>query len=88
MTKETLADVVGRSPNYAATIFRQVTGQTISDYTHGVRVKTAMYMLEESLLTVEDIADFLGYSDVSYFTRTFKRIAGMPPSAYAQTSAL
>ncbi|MCI3920387.1 AraC family transcriptional regulator [Paenibacillus sp. TRM 82003] len=82
ITKETLADAVGRSPNYCAALFRRVTGQTIGEFVHAQRVKVAVYMLGESELTVADIAEFLGYSDVSYFTRVFKRIAGNPPSAY------
>ncbi|WP_375295215.1 helix-turn-helix domain-containing protein [Paenibacillus sp.] len=39
-------------------------------------------MLNESLLTISEISDFVGYSDLSYFQRMFKRIAGHPPSFF------
>ncbi|MHA6484078.1 helix-turn-helix transcriptional regulator [Paenibacillus sp. strain BS8-2] len=82
ITKETLGDHIGRSPNHAAALFRRVTGQTISDYVHGARMRTAAYMLSESLLTIAEISDYLGYADVSYFQRVFKRTWGCSPSRY------
>ncbi|WP_168122619.1 helix-turn-helix domain-containing protein [Paenibacillus sp. HB172176] len=88
ITKECLGDCIGRSPNHAAAVFRRITGQTISDYTHAVRIKTGVYMLKESLLTVAEIAQYLGYSDVSYFQRVFKRSLGFPPSQYLKNRPL
>ncbi|KKC45939.1 MULTISPECIES: helix-turn-helix transcriptional regulator [Paenibacillus] len=83
VTKEELGECIGRTPNYAASLFRSGTGQTISGYVHSLRMKTAVYMLQESLLTVEEIAAYLGYAEVSYFQRVFKRSYGEPPSMYA-----
>jgi AraC family transcriptional regulator of arabinose operon len=87
ITKEVLADVIRKSPNYTATLFKSVTGQTISEYVHAVRIKTAIYLLAESRLTIAELSEFLGYSDVSYFSRVFKQITGTPPSAYKQDRA-
>jgi AraC family transcriptional regulator of arabinose operon len=82
VTKEELGEHIGKSPNHAATIFRRVTGQTISEYLHGVRIRNAFYLLEDSILSVSEIAEFVGYSDVTYFQRLFKRKTGHPPSHY------
>lgn len=82
ITKEVLADVIRKSPNYAATLFSSITGQTISGYVHSLRIKTAIYMLTESQLTVAEISEFLGYRDVSYFNRVFKQLTGRAPSEY------
>ncbi|GBF78007.1 AraC family transcriptional regulator [Paenibacillus sp. 598K] len=84
VNKEALGEAVGLSPNYAATLFRTVTGQTISEYMHRQRIKTAIYMLTDSLLTIHEIAESVGYSDPSYFHRVFKRLTGSTPSAYLQ----
>jgi AraC-type DNA-binding domain-containing proteins len=65
-------------------LFKKITGRTISEYVHAVRVKTALYMLEESRLTVAELAEFLGYSDVSYFSRVFKQTTGVSPSEFIQ----
>lgn len=84
ITKDVLADYIRRSPSYAAALFKKGTGQTISEYVHAVRMKTAMYMLSASLLSITEIAEYLGYADVSYFQRLFKRTFGQPPSYYMQ----
>ncbi|QHW31568.1 helix-turn-helix transcriptional regulator [Paenibacillus rhizovicinus] len=80
ITKIELGACIGVSPNYAASLFRKVTGMTISDYVHRRRMKTAVYMLRHSQLTVQDISEHLGYSDPSYFNRIFKRITAKLPS--------
>ncbi|OME82242.1 AraC family transcriptional regulator [Paenibacillus sp. FSL A5-0031] len=82
VTKEELGDVINTTPNYAATLFKAVTNQTISEYVHNQRMKTAIYMLTESQLMISEIADYLGYNDVSYFYRIFKRIVGSSPSDF------
>jgi AraC family transcriptional activator of pobA len=82
VTKEELGDVISTTPNYAATLFKGVTSQTISEYVHNQRMKTAVYMLTESQLTISEIADYLGYNDVSYFYRIFKRSTGRSPSDF------
>jgi AraC-like DNA-binding protein len=84
VTKDVLADYIRRSPSYAASLFKKGTGQTISEYVHAIRMKTAMYMLSASLLSITEISEYLGYADVSYFQRLFKRTFGQPPSDFMQ----
>jgi AraC family transcriptional activator of pobA len=80
--KEELGEVIGKTPNYAAAVFSEVTGQTIGGFVHALRVKTAVYLLSHSQRTVGDISDYLGYCDPSYFHRVFKRETGKPPAQY------
>ncbi|MGX4585249.1 helix-turn-helix domain-containing protein [Paenibacillus chitinolyticus] len=82
VTKDQLSEFISKSPNYTAALFKKVTGQTISEYVHSVRVKKAVYMLMDSLLTIAEIAEFVGYEDVSYFQRIFKKTTGRTPSSY------
>jgi AraC-like DNA-binding protein len=82
VTKEELGVVIGKSPNYAASVFSEVTGQTIGAFVHAQRIKTAIYLLSHSQRTVGDISDYLGYCDPSYFHRVFKRETGKPPALY------
>ncbi|MGO4110999.1 helix-turn-helix domain-containing protein [Paenibacillus sp. YAF4_2] len=82
ISKEELGEHIHKSPNYAATLFRRVTGQTISEYVHKARVKKAIYLLIDSTLTVGEIAESVGYRDLSYFQRIFKRETGKTPTAY------
>ncbi|MFS0874269.1 AraC family transcriptional regulator [Paenibacillus xylanilyticus] len=80
LTKEDLGDEIGKTPNYAAALFKSMTNQTISQYVHDQRMKRALYLLTESQLSIQEIAEFLGYRDLSYFYRIFKRITGTHPS--------
>lgn len=82
VTKEELGDAIRKTPNYAATLLREVTRQTISEHVHTQRIKTAIYMLTESRLTIREISEYVGYSDVSYFHRIFKRLTGCSPSEF------
>ncbi|MDG0793665.1 AraC family transcriptional regulator [Cohnella ginsengisoli] len=82
ITKEELGAAIGRTPNHAAALFKRATGQTISEYAHAVRIKTAVYMLKESLLTAGEISEYLGYRDLSYFHRIFKKLTGFPPASF------
>ncbi|MFD2333327.1 AraC family transcriptional regulator [Cohnella sp. GCM10020058] len=82
ITKDELGAAIGRTPNHAAALFKRSTGQTISEYAHAVRIKTAVYMLKESLLTAGEISEFLGYRDLSYFHRIFKKLTGFPPTHF------
>ncbi|UKS26332.1 AraC family transcriptional regulator [Paenibacillus sp. HWE-109] len=80
VTKDELGACISRSPNYAASLFRKVTGQTISEFVHATRIKTAVYMLRHSALTVSEISEFIGYNDPSYFYRVFRRLTGLVPT--------
>jgi len=81
-TKVDAGEAIRKSPNYAATLFSNVTGQTISEYVHSLRIRTAIYMLTESQLTIGEISEYIGYEDVTYFNRIFQIIKGKTPSAY------
>ncbi|MFF2483298.1 AraC family transcriptional regulator [Paenibacillus sp. NPDC058071] len=85
ITKEELGDHIYKSPNYAAALFKRITGQTISEYVHATRIKKATYLLLESNLSVGEIAEFVGYGDVSYFQRLFKKETGMTATEFMKS---
>jgi YesN/AraC family two-component response regulator len=88
VTKDDLGWAIKKSPNYAAALFSEITGQTISEFIHKMRVKKAIYMLHHSQMNVGEVAEFLGYSDTSYFHKVFKRINGSSPSDLLQNKVI
>lgn len=46
------------------------------------RIETACLLLHDSTMTIDQIADALGYRDVAFFSRQFKAKMGAPPSLY------
>lgn len=62
---------------------KSITGKTPNDYILSVKINKAMSLLqEEACYSVADIAYKLGYSDPTYFSRTFKKIIGLSPQQY------
>lgn len=80
----TLAELVGRSPNYTAAIFKEVVGLTPLEYQNRLRISTAMDLLRTTRLTVEAIAEHLGYYDTSYFYKQFRKHTGKAPSEFRE----
>ena len=62
--------------------FKTATGATLIEYLQNLRVEEAKHQLESADSSVETICYEVGYEDVSFFRRLFKRLTGMTPSQY------
>ena len=62
--------------------FRAVTGTTPTQYLQKLCCDNARDLLQNSNLSVADIAAAVGYNDGGYFTRIFRRLAGQTPAEY------
>jgi len=62
--------------------FREVFNVTPFQYLQNYRLDLAKILLEEKDLTVSNAAHRIGYSNVSYFSRVFKRRFGVTPGKY------
>lgn len=69
----------GISAAHLNELCRQVTGQSALAIIHARSMREARQMLVYTSMTVRDISDALGFSDPAYFTRFFKRNAGISP---------
>lgn len=63
-------------------LFRKVMGESPADYLLRLRVDKAAQQLLSSSATIERVAHDCGFHDTSHFSRFFKRLLGMPPSAF------
>lgn len=66
--------------------FRAAFGIPFREYLLRFRVKEACRLLERPDMPVADVAALTGFNDPSYFSRVFKRYAGVPPSEYASSA--
>lgn len=82
-----LGEHVGRTPNYVGTVFKQVTGLTITDYINSIRISAACDLLSASPMSIREVSDLLGFCEPSYFNRVFKKITGLSPSAYIESKS-
>ncbi len=62
--------------------FRRATGQSPADYIQSLRVEEAKQLLETTDMTVESIAEEVGYSEPSSFRSAFRRRVGVSASVY------
>ncbi|KAF1368138.1 AraC family transcriptional regulator [Yokenella regensburgei] len=86
-TLEELAHDVGFSRSYTSRIFRQQTGGSIHEYLLTRRVKRSCDLLRSTCLSVEEIAEQVGFSEVTYFITCFRRLMQQTPLQYRKRSA-
>lgn len=77
-----LSNHVSLSPNYLCKLFKQVTGETITNYTQSCKMEKALTYLKDDTLSLGAIAERLGFYDQFHFSKTFKTFTGMSPSVY------
>ncbi len=74
----------GLSYDHRARQFRQWYGESPRDYLMRRRMERAADMIRETELSITAIAEQLGYGDLSYFGRCFKKIHGQSPAHWRQ----
>jgi transcriptional regulator GlxA family with amidase domain len=79
---EEVARKFGMSGRNFARRFKNATGESPLAYLHGMRIAAAKQLLESTLVSVQEIAQKVGYSDVLFFRELFKRHTGVSPSEY------
>lgn len=61
---------------------KKKTGKTYTDHVQSKRLSQACYLLKNTDLCVDDIAEQVGYDNISYFHRLFKKNFGVTPYNY------
>jgi transcriptional regulator GlxA family with amidase domain len=79
---EELAAKMGMSPRNFARRFASATGETPLSYLHRLRIDAARQLLEAGKKGVADVSEAVGYHDLAFFRRLFKRHTGTQPRAY------
>lgn len=74
------ADMCNLSPNYFCHIFKKATGYTLTEYINLIRVSEAERLIYRNKYTIQEIAYLVGFSNSTYFGRTFKKIKHKTPS--------
>ncbi|MBP1992501.1 AraC family transcriptional regulator [Paenibacillus eucommiae] len=79
VTMDQLADLLGCSISYMYRLFKAEIGKSPNDYMIGIRMEQARQYLLTTQLTLREIALSVGYADVYYFSRLFKKQFGVSP---------
>ncbi|MFD0696653.1 helix-turn-helix domain-containing protein [Paenibacillus sp. GCM10027628] len=70
---------------YISQLFKEQTGENLSDYLEKIRIKNATDLLFNSEHTIDEISHQVGYNSAHAFRRAFKRVSGVSPSIYRKT---
>lgn len=80
----TIEKVTGNNFDYINRVFKQMTHKTIFQYLNGVRINHAKELITTTNMKLSDVALEVGYLDLYYFSKVFKKATGTSPSLYAK----
>lgn len=84
ITVGSLAEEFGYSENYLTQYFKKHTGKTLSSVIAATRLSKAAELMEDPSLTLEAIADEVGYASYSHFFQVFRRRFGTGPKEWRE----
>ncbi len=82
INSQKLSQISNLNFNYLCKIFKNLTGQTITQYVNEQRVEHACYDIAMKNKSVTEAAFSNGFNDLSYFAKTFKRYKGITPREF------
>lgn len=82
ITNISIGKKFGYHPNYVGFLIKHATGMPVHQYIIHVRLLNATYLLENSSLSISEIATACGFCDSAYFSGCFKKQFGLSPSKY------
>ena len=85
---ETIAPLFGYNSAYLGKIFSKAVGENFNNYVDGIRIKHAKQLIIENKLKVYEISEAVGYKNVDYFHKKFKKYVGQSPAEYRKLHCL
>ena len=79
---EVIASLFGYNSAYLGKIFNKNVGESFNSYVDQVRINHAIELLMDNKLKVYEIAERVGYKNVDYFHKKFKKYVGVSPAEY------
>jgi AraC family transcriptional regulator len=79
---QSLAGVVGLSPQHFAILFRESTGFTPHQYVNHRRIACAQELLKKADIPLIEVSMQCGFSSQSQFITTFRKLVGMTPGRF------
>lgn len=83
ITNESLANLVGYSPQYTSRLFKQVFKISPYQYLIELRIRKAKELLvNNTQLSIQQVSEQVGFNDTSHFISTFKKIENQTPKQF------
>lgn len=85
LTLVQLADSMHLHQSYVSRSFSNIVGMTFTQYLQYYRIEQAKKKLTSTHLSISEISERVGYSNLTYFSRVFKKATEMTPNQYRRT---
>ncbi|MDF2648837.1 MAG: AraC family transcriptional regulator [Paenibacillus sp.] len=82
LTLKQICNDFALSKTHITSVFRKYNDCGIMEHWARLRIEKAKLLIREETCNVTEISERLGYTSVHYFSRQFKKITGMSPTAY------
>lgn len=82
LTLGTVASVFGYSQSYLSSIFSKYASMSFVDYVNNAKIEKAKQMLADPKTMVYEVATSLGFESQFYFSKVFKKVAGVSPTSW------
>lgn len=79
---EDIAKELSINRSYLSSVFKEYTGHSVQKYLSIFRITKAMDKLQNTNLTIKEIASSVGFSDPRYFSRLFRKEKSITPKEY------
>lgn len=86
ITLTEVAAIVHLNPSYFSVLFKDEIKLNFSEYVTRRRIQLAKKLLLSTKLTINEVAEEVGYNTTKYFIKIFKEYEEMTPTAYRKTS--
>ncbi|MBR5439875.1 MAG: AraC family transcriptional regulator [Clostridia bacterium] len=77
-----LAQYLNYDPKYISFFFKKSKGICYTDYLRDLRIKRAVFLMEQGMTSIKNIALLSGFKDALYFSKIFKQEIGKSPKDY------
>jgi len=82
LSLDMISSSINANPFELSRQFKKETGKTIIEYINKQRINESIHIMENENISITAVAGIVGYNDINYFTKVFKKIKGITPSQY------
>ena len=86
LCSDSIARHFNLSASYFSQFFKEQTGETFTSYLENLRIREACLRIEHSDAPVYELTGQLGFNSVYSFRRSFKKVVGLTPLAYKEST--
>lgn len=79
---ETIAPLFGYNSAYLGKLFTKAIGENFNSYVDHRRIEHSKKLLEQQNIKVYEVSEQVGYKNVDYFHKKFKKYVGISPAEY------